>query len=118
MININKPKKSYLFLQGPHSNFFHNLGKELESLGHKVRKINFNGGDLFFWSDKNSLDFSDEYNNWPNFLKDLDKKENFTDLIIYGDCRYFHKKAIEYFRSKQFFQVPTGPAYQKMERAK
>ena len=41
--------RSFLFLQGPQSPFFHTLGRAIEKAGCLVRKVNVCGGDDFLW---------------------------------------------------------------------
>ena len=41
--------RSFLFLQGPQSPFFHTLGRAVEKAGCLVRKVNVCGGDDFLW---------------------------------------------------------------------
>ena len=49
--------KSFLFLQGVASPFFDRLGKALIESGHDVYKINFCGGDHFYWNNASAWDF-------------------------------------------------------------
>ena len=42
-------KRSFLFLQGPISNFFDQLGRALIARGHRVHRINLHFGDQLFW---------------------------------------------------------------------
>ena len=96
----NSSKKTYLFLQGPFSDFFRNLGERLKSQGHEILKVNFNGGDLFFWNNKDTVDFTQKTDRWKDFLKELDEKHNFSDVMLYGDCRFYHAVAVDFFRQK------------------
>ena len=41
--------RSFLFLQGPISNFFDRLGRALIARGHRVHRINLHFGDQLFW---------------------------------------------------------------------
>lgn len=97
-INKNINKKRFLFLQSPNSHFFRKLGYALVQGDHKIKKINFCGGDNFFWKDKYCINFTDKIDNWKSFLINLHTQENFTDIILYGDCRQYHKIAIKLFK--------------------
>lgn len=100
--------RNFLFLQGPNSFFFKELGKELKNNGHSVKKINFCGGDKFFWNDEDCINFTDKIDEWQNFLKDLDKKDSYTDIMLYGDCREYHKTAIKLFKDKKIHVFEEG----------
>jgi capsular polysaccharide export protein len=88
-------KKSFLFLQGPHGPFFALLGKELGSRGHSVSRVNFNGGDWFDWRKEGAVRFNGDLSQWGGFCRELLKERSITDLVVYGDCRPLHRKAIE-----------------------
>jgi capsular polysaccharide export protein len=88
-------KKSFLFLQGPHGPFFAMMGKELGSRGHRVSRVNFNGGDWFDWKKAGAVRFNGDLSQWGGFCRELLKEHRITDLVVYGDCRPLHHKAIE-----------------------
>jgi len=90
--------RNFLFLQGPNSFFFKKLAQSLRENGDRTTKISFCGGDEFFWNDKNRIAFKGKAEEFDNFLKDLNKEYNFTDIVIYGDCRKYHKIAINRFK--------------------
>ncbi len=88
-------KKSILFLQGPHGPFFRNLALAFAQQGHAVHRINFNGGDFIDWhSSLSQQNFSQHMSSWPNYLKNFLSEQLITDVVLYGDCRPFHKTAI------------------------
>lgn len=84
----------YLFLQGPVGSFFRTLSEELEILGCNTKKINFNGGDKYYWDGENAFSFTEDISKWADYIKDFAKLHNITDLVVYGDCRDIHKIAI------------------------
>jgi len=47
-------QRHFLFLQGPHGPFFHELGQSLKQAGQLVSRIGFNRGDEAFWPDASS----------------------------------------------------------------
>lgn len=49
-------KRTVLMLQGLMGPLFRRLGQGLTDAGHKVLKINFNGGDRLFWRLPNGID--------------------------------------------------------------
>ncbi len=92
-------KKSFLFLQGPHGPFFRLLGHCLRGAGYNVRRINFNGGDLFDWSGPETLSFKEKADEWPDFLAEFIRKNTPTDLVSFGDCRPLLESGIQTARN-------------------
>ena len=93
-----KANRSFLFLQGPISSFFKELGNLLLEEGHSLLRVNLHGGDQFFWNDKNSIPYNGKFDDWVETLNELHEKHHFTDLIVYNDCRPYHKTAIKLFK--------------------
>lgn len=92
---MSQNQHSFLFLQGPHGPFFGMLGRSLQAAGHSVRKAGFNQGDRFFWP--RALPYTayqgDEAG-WPAALEALIAEHNITDIVLYGDARFLHAKAV------------------------
>lgn len=84
--------RTFLFLQGPHGVFFRRLADELIRLGHRVERINFNGGDRRDWSNQ-GRDYTGNIDGWPIFIDGFLADHDVTDLILYGDCRPLHRIA-------------------------
>ncbi|WP_420143425.1 capsule biosynthesis protein [Sphingobium sp.] len=82
----------FLFLQGPHGEFFARLGDELRARGHQVLRININGGDKVDWPG-DATDYRGSLRNWPMFFDDFVASHGVTDLLLYGDCRPYHASA-------------------------
>jgi capsular polysaccharide export protein len=89
------PARRFLFLQGIASPFFRRLARELRRKGHDVRRINICLGDRFFWNGQNATDYRGLSKNWPAFVADYLKRENITDVMLFGDCRPYHARALE-----------------------
>lgn len=87
-------KKSFLFLQGPHGPFFAMLGQQLAGRGHRVARVNFNGGDWYDWKGNGAVRFSGNLGRWDDFCRELLHRHQITDLLVYGDCRPLHRQAI------------------------
>lgn len=88
-------KKNFLFLQGPHGPFFGMLGHSLQAAGHGVLKVGFNRGDKFFWPKNLPFTaYSDTEDQWESTLLALVNKQSITDIVIYGDARFLHAKAV------------------------
>lgn len=85
--------KKIVFLQGPVGPFFHNLGLDLERIGATVYKINFNGGDWLFSSGKNSINYRGNIQEWPDFFTAFIEQNHIDTVILFGDCREYHRLA-------------------------
>ncbi len=84
--------KRVLMLQGPVGPFFKRLAQDLENSGAEVFKINFNGGDWFF-SPEGSIDFSGNAQEWPDFFSTFLEQHRIDTVILFGDCREYHRLA-------------------------
>ena len=86
--------RNFLFLQGPHGPFQYQFANLLLARGVGIHKICFNAGDKFFWRDaKTRSDFTGKTEEWPGFIGQALKQE-YTDLVIYGDNRPHHVTAV------------------------
>lgn len=87
--------RSFLFLQGMASRFFNQLGYALRDHGHSVHRVNFNGGDQVFWSASQAVNYRGSLETWPAFLRKQLFRLHITDIVLFGDCRPLHRRAIE-----------------------
>jgi len=86
----------FLFLQGPHGPFFYGLGKMLRRAGATVWRVGFNAGDAAFWPDAASfLPYRDPQADWPETFRDLLVQKHVTDIVLYGDVRPIHARAVK-----------------------
>ncbi|KAA2213863.1 capsule biosynthesis protein [Teichococcus oryzae] len=86
--------KRFLFLQGPISPFFDEVGAGLRALGHVVHRINLNLGDRLFWRGPGAVDFRGRAAEWPNFIAAFLDRHAITDLVLLGEQRPYNKVAI------------------------
>lgn len=89
--------REFLFLQGPPGPFFRGLGEELARRSHGVHRINLCGGDRYDWPD-GAIDYRGMMRDWPLFFDRYVQKHGITDLIVYGDCRPMHQRALRLAR--------------------
>lgn len=82
-----------LFLQGPLGPFFDELASHLSLQGHHTYKICLNGGDKHFSS--RGGDFLQPASEWREYLRGYLIKRNIHAVIVYGDCRFYHRVARE-----------------------
>jgi capsular polysaccharide export protein len=61
--------------------------------GHKVHKVNFNGGDRAYWRLPGGIDYRGSKADWPGALHDLIVQHQVTDVMLFGDCRDHHVAA-------------------------
>ena len=87
------PARRYLFLQGHATWFYQRLGHALESRGHTVQKINFCGGDRYFWR-SDAKNWTQGLTGLEGFLRDEFGRHAYDGVILFGDCRPLHRVAI------------------------
>ncbi len=93
--------RTFLFLQGPHGPFFHRLGKMLRAAGASVWRVGFNQGDSAFWHHRSSyIGYHGRQEDWPNRLSEILTEKKITDLVLYGDTRPIHAKAVKMARDR------------------
>lgn len=91
-MELAQTKKNILLLQGPIGPFFKNVAKWLAKAGCQVYKINLNGGDEHFYP-QNSDSFYEPIENFPQFLENYIQLHNIDAIVVFGDCRAYHKIA-------------------------
>lgn len=110
-----------LLLQGPLGPFFNQLASALLDNNESVYKINFNGGDSFFYSQEEAINFNGSIEGWPGFFLDFVEKKSITCVIAYGDCRFYHHAAkqvcssfnIQYFAFEEGYLRPNYITFEK-----
>lgn len=112
--------KKVLLLQGPVGPFFKRLAEDISTFNANVYKINFNGGDWFFYP-KNSENFRGSLENWPHFFSEFIEKHKIEMVILFGDCRDYHRIAHTITRQKNieigvFEEGYVRPDYITFER--
>nr|WP_247711942.1 capsular biosynthesis protein [Qipengyuania qiaonensis] len=91
----NRPEspRSVLLLQGLMGRIFRRLGQQLIKSGHKVHKVNFNGGDWLFWRLPGGIEYRKPIEEWPETLRSIIREKGITDVVLFGDCRPHHMVA-------------------------
>lgn len=87
--------KNILLLQGPMGTFFRRLDNYLTLQGANTYKIAFNLGDYFYHNKKNLFSYKDKIEKWEDFIENFYKKYKIDKIILFGDCRKYHKIAIK-----------------------
>jgi capsular polysaccharide export protein len=86
--------RSFLFLQGVATPFFADLGRALQARGHAVRRVNFCGGDLAYAGGLPHWNFRGAAWELRAWLDIHAATEGFTDVVLFGDCRPLHQRAV------------------------
>lgn len=87
-------RKNILLLQGPMGPFFDRLARFLTRHGRCVTKVNFNGGDEWFYRQPGAVAFREGPDHWPGFFDGLLNAHDIDAVILFGDCRPYHRSAI------------------------
>jgi capsular polysaccharide export protein len=86
--------RHYLLLQGPCGRFFGQMQRGLVKRGHRATRVAFNGGDLFDAGLTNHVLYRRSLADWPGWVRAFAVANSITDLVVYGDCRPYHRHAI------------------------
>lgn len=97
-------ERSVLFLQGPASRAFNQIGHALRRRGHAVHRINFHGGDQLFWTLPGAANYRGSDREWPAYLEQFIVGRGITEIVLFGDCRPRHRAAVMVARR---LQVPV-----------
>jgi capsular polysaccharide export protein len=88
-----------LLLQGPMGPFFSLLADTLRTHGQTVWKVNFNGGDDFFYRGEEVIRFKDPMEAWPERVRGLMQQHRIDAIVLFGQSRQMHEMAIAEARS-------------------
>ncbi len=91
----------FLFLQGPHGPFFHQLGRMVRQAGAQTWRVGFNAGDRAFWPHQESfIPFVEPQESWPQRFREIVAEKRVTDIVLYGDTRPIHAHAVAIAREQ------------------
>jgi len=88
-------ERTVLFLQGAMSPFMARLADAVEAKGARALRINFCVGDQIFWRRAGATNYRGTPGDWPVFIQDYYYTNTVTDIVLFGDCRDYHKVAID-----------------------
>ncbi|MCA7998066.1 capsule biosynthesis protein [Burkholderia metallica] len=86
-------RRSFLVLQGTASPFFDRIATALRARGHNVRRANFCGGDWLYSGGRDDWNYSGKLSDLEGWYSTLAQQHDFTDVIMFGDCREVHRHA-------------------------
>ena len=104
-------KRRFLFLQGPIAPFFAEVAAGLRALGHQVHRVNLHLGDRVFWRGQDSVDFTGNPEEWPNWIADFLRRHAITDLLLIGEQRPYHRIAIAAAKARGIAVTVTDYGY-------
>ena len=93
-------KRSFLFLQGLATPFWVRLANAIAGRGHAVHRINLSGGDWLFWRRPGAINYRGKFADWREFLGGSLHDLGVTDIVLFGDCRPYHRVALDLARSR------------------
>jgi capsular polysaccharide export protein len=88
-----------LMLQGPAGPFFHRLGQELRDHGVSVTKVNLHAGDVIFYPGPDTLPYRGRLADFETWVAQQLRERTIDGVFLFGDCRAYHKAAIEAARA-------------------
>lgn len=92
--------RNILLLQGPVGPFFDHLARFLVEQGRSVSKINLNAGDAWFYRQPAAIDYCEQPDHWPHFVDHVLVERKIDAVVLFGDCRPYHRSAILRARMK------------------
>jgi capsular polysaccharide export protein len=93
-------ERHFLLLQGPCGGFFRALTRALQSRGAKVTRIAFCGGDVLDSLGQKTILYRRSFAEWPVWIRDKVADLGITDIVLYGDCRPYHKLAVKVLKPR------------------
>jgi capsule polysaccharide modification protein KpsS len=88
-----------LLLQGPNGPFFKHVARHLKDVGARVSKVNFNPGDSLFFRGPEVAYYRGDVEDWPDYFARLVEERDIDAIMVFGDCRVYHRLAIERARA-------------------
>ncbi len=82
----NNDQRHFLIILGPFGRFTSALAANLKGMGAKCSRVILNGGDLYDWGHKNALPYRGDQQGFDQWLSRTVRREQITDVIIYGDA--------------------------------
>ena len=73
---------------------------QIAARGHTVERINLSGGDRVFWPRLGAVDYRGRFPDWRSFLGAFLHERGVSDVILFGDCRPYHRVAVDLARSR------------------
>jgi len=88
-------RRHFLLLQMPCGRFGRDLYRAIIAAGHRCTRVAINGGDMVNGLRGNTMSYFRSFADWPSWIASYAGAEGVTDLVCYGDCRPYHRAAIQ-----------------------
>jgi len=92
--------KSVLLLQGPVGAFFDRLSTWLQHQGAQIRRVAFQGGDVYDSQALKPIAFRQSLKDWPAFFGQLLQDHAIDCVVLFGQSRRYHQAAIAMCKSQ------------------
>lgn len=89
-----------LMLQGLASEFHWDLAVALEQRGATIIKVHLCAGEWVLWRG-DAISYRGRRDRWADYVGRLMTERGVTDLVLFGDCRFYHAEAIKKARSRR-----------------
>jgi capsular polysaccharide export protein len=86
--------RHFMFLQGLPGPSFRMLATALRASGHRVSRINLNGGDWLDWRIGDAVNYRGTAEGWADWLRAYLQRKAVTDIVLFGELRPRHRAAI------------------------
>ncbi|HWA89891.1 MAG TPA: capsular biosynthesis protein [Rhizomicrobium sp.] len=87
-------RRRFLLLGGPFGPFFRQLAGALEARGAEIHRVNLNAAEAANWGWRRATRFNRAHEEWPAYVAEFIKARAITDLVVYGDCQFYHRTAL------------------------
>ena len=85
--------RTVLFLQGPPTPFWSELGDAVAARGAQVRRVSLNAGDALFWRRGGAVSYRGRLRGWRRWLAAFAAREGVTDIVYFADRLPYHRIA-------------------------
>jgi capsular polysaccharide export protein len=87
--------RHFLFVSGPFGSMTSQLGASLRRAGARCSRVLLNGGDVYDWGSRFAFAYRGHLRGWADWLSSTVRREQVTDLILYGDSNPYCAEARE-----------------------
>jgi capsular polysaccharide export protein len=96
--NAGKATRTVLFLQGPPSGFWRQLGRTFEAHGARTVRVALCAGDFLYWPSFRTKFYLGRRQEWAAWIERLITQHSITDVIYNGDRNPYHREAAQVAR--------------------
>jgi capsular polysaccharide export protein len=86
--------RHFLIVTAPFGQFGKHLGERLRRDGARCTRVLLNGGDVYDWGLTNARAYFGAQADWGDWLLETIRRENVTDIVLYGDSNPYCVEAL------------------------